>query len=84
MFKRLPLLFVLLQSCGSLGGYANVKPVLDDPVIVEEEPVERDTVDSDSIWDTGTTGETAVFEETGLFAPKPFDPPIADTYSDTF
>ena len=84
MFKRLPLLFVLLQSCGSLGGYANVKPVLDDPVIVEEEPVERDTVDSDSIWDTGTIGETAVFEETGLFTPKPFDPPTADTYSDTF
>ena len=84
MFKRLPLLFVLLQSCGSLGGYANVKPVLDDPVIVEEEPVERDTVDSDNIWDTGGIGETAVFEETGLFTPKPFDPPTTDTYSDTF
>ena len=64
MFKRLPLLFILLQSCGSLGGYANVKPVLDDPVIVEE-PVERDTMDSDNIWDTGR-GETAAFEESGL------------------
>ena len=65
--------FLFLVSCGSLGGYANIKPALENSVKV---------LDSDDFWDTSLktypdTGDTGVFF-------KPYQDTAFKPYRDTF
>ena len=49
---------IVLASCSSLAGYTEVKPQIEDfDEIVDT--VEESVIDSDSIWDTGTSGDTS-------------------------
>lgn len=56
MEMRSVVVFAVLVGCGSLGGYADVKPEVPDidpdtpEVSVEDD---RDVEDSDALWDTG-------------------------------
>jgi hypothetical protein len=76
--------FLFLVSCGSLGGYANIKPALENTEIpIEEEVTDSVKVlDSDDFWDTSVktypdTGDTGVFF-------KPYQDTAFKPYRDTF
>ena len=73
---------IVLASCSSLAGYTEVKPQIEDfDEIVDT--VEESVIDSDSIWDTGTSGDTSEAKkelETGIFTPHSKDTYSDDTY----